>query len=147
MYAITKAIKKWRQYLIGNHFKVYTDQLSFKTYAYLELLNSWATTLGHQASRIFLRHLIQVGSRKLGNRCPFSKEHWRWATLVGILLTCSRLVPNLQKLYQDDTKCHEFFLKCQNDTEMQKFSMWLEDLSFLRIDFILNTQNLRQQLL
>jgi len=31
MYAITKAIKKWRQYLLGNHFKIYTDQKSLNT--------------------------------------------------------------------------------------------------------------------
>ena len=31
MYAITEAIKKWRQYLFGNHFKIYTNQKSLNT--------------------------------------------------------------------------------------------------------------------
>lgn len=30
MYAITEAIKKWHQYLIGRHFHIYTDQKSLK---------------------------------------------------------------------------------------------------------------------
>lgn len=30
MYVITKAVKKWRQYLIGTHFHIYTDQKSLK---------------------------------------------------------------------------------------------------------------------
>ena len=31
MYAITKVIKKWCQYLLGNHFKIYTDKKSLNT--------------------------------------------------------------------------------------------------------------------
>jgi len=31
MYAITESIKKWRQYLIGQHFKIITDQKSLNT--------------------------------------------------------------------------------------------------------------------
>jgi len=31
MYAITKAVKKWCQYLLGNHFTIYTNQKSLNT--------------------------------------------------------------------------------------------------------------------
>jgi len=31
MYVITEAVKKWRQYFLGNHFKIYTDQKSLNT--------------------------------------------------------------------------------------------------------------------
>ncbi|XP_058783052.1 uncharacterized protein LOC131657702 [Vicia villosa] len=31
MYAITESIKKWRQYLVGQHFHIYTDQKSLKS--------------------------------------------------------------------------------------------------------------------
>jgi len=31
MYAITEAVKRWRQYLIGQHFKIITDQKSLNT--------------------------------------------------------------------------------------------------------------------
>jgi len=31
MYAITEAVKKWRQYLLGNHFTIYIDQKSLNT--------------------------------------------------------------------------------------------------------------------
>jgi len=31
MYVITEAIKKWRQYLFRNHFKIYTKQKSLNT--------------------------------------------------------------------------------------------------------------------
>lgn len=30
MYAITEAVKKWRQYLLGTKFKIYTDQQSLR---------------------------------------------------------------------------------------------------------------------
>nr|KYP65719.1 Transposon Ty3-G Gag-Pol polyprotein [Cajanus cajan] len=30
MYAITESIKKWRQYLIGHHFRIFTDQQSLR---------------------------------------------------------------------------------------------------------------------
>ncbi|MCI28419.1 enzymatic polyprotein, partial [Trifolium medium] len=31
MFAITEAVKKWRQYLIGRHFHIFTDQKSLKS--------------------------------------------------------------------------------------------------------------------
>jgi len=31
MYAITEAIKKWHQYLLGNQFKIYTNQKNLNT--------------------------------------------------------------------------------------------------------------------
>ena len=31
MYSITESVKKWRQYLLGNHFKIFTDQKSLNT--------------------------------------------------------------------------------------------------------------------
>jgi len=31
MYAITEAVKRWRQYLLGQHFKIITDQKSLNT--------------------------------------------------------------------------------------------------------------------
>lgn len=30
MFAITEAVKKWRQYLLGCHFRIYTDQQSLR---------------------------------------------------------------------------------------------------------------------
>nr|KYP38900.1 Retrovirus-related Pol polyprotein from transposon 17.6 [Cajanus cajan] len=30
MYTITETVKKWRQYLLGNHFRIFTDQQSLK---------------------------------------------------------------------------------------------------------------------
>jgi hypothetical protein len=32
MFAITETIKKWRQYLVGRHFLIYTDQQSLKSF-------------------------------------------------------------------------------------------------------------------
>jgi len=31
LYALTEAVKKWRQFLLGNTFKIYTDHKSLKS--------------------------------------------------------------------------------------------------------------------
>jgi len=53
MYAITEAVKKWRPYLLGQHFKIFTYQKNLHT-----LLSQIIQTLEQQAK--LLRYDFQI---------------------------------------------------------------------------------------
>jgi len=72
MLAIIEAVKKWRQYLLGRHFRVYTDHKSLKNLLSLTIQTlpqqKWLTKLLGYDFEI----LYKPGERKCSGRCAFT---------------------------------------------------------------------------
>lgn len=88
MHVITKAVKKWRQYFICNHFRICTDQQSL-----WHMLNqSGAAEVDHQASRVLLRDNLQAWLPKSSCYCSLSVPRRTRSHPQDFLFPCSGLV-------------------------------------------------------
>jgi len=52
MFAITEAVKRWRQYMIGQQFQIFTDQKSLKDLMLQKIRTPRATKMGCQVTRV-----------------------------------------------------------------------------------------------
>jgi len=89
MYAITEAVKKWHQYLLGQHFKIFTDQKSLHTLLSLTIQTSkqqkWTAKLQGYDFQILYRpekqNVVVDALSRQGTPTP------------SLLLTLSLLIP------------------------------------------------------
>ena len=147
MYAITEAVKKWRQYLIGRHFHIFTDQRSQKIYVTNNAntrATKWASKLQGFCFQIFY---------KPGKANPvadaLSRRH---TTEDSVLLSLSSPVPTLlerlRRYYSTDAEGQQMVSKYQNDPLLQqdyKFSDGL--LLYKERVFLPDKMELRQSII
>ncbi|XP_058788145.1 uncharacterized protein LOC131662390 [Vicia villosa] len=119
MYAITEAVKKWRQYLIGRHFHIFTDQKSLKNLLVQTIQTpeqqKWAAKLQGFSFDIFYKpgKCNQVAD-------ALSRMH---AEEEAILLSVSSPTPlilnQLRQYYTTDKQGQELIAKYNSDPHMQ----------------------------
>ncbi|PNX55289.1 hypothetical protein L195_g048916, partial [Trifolium pratense] len=103
MYAITEAVKKWRQYLIGRHFHIFTDQKSLKNLLVQTIQTpeqqKWASKLQGFSFEIFYKpgKYNQVAD-------ALSRRHTEEAVFMSISSPIPTLLTNLRKFYMNDNE-------------------------------------------
>jgi len=121
LFAIIEAIKKWRQYLIGRHFQVFTDQKSLKELMVQTVQTSeqhkWAAKLQGYSFEILYKHgknnmVADALSRKYEEKAP-----------AGLVLSLSSTVPyilsQLKKHFATETTGKQLVSQLFNDTSTQ----------------------------
>ena len=147
MYAITKSIKKWRQYLLGNHFKIFTDQKSLNTLISQTIQTpekqKWTTKLQGYDFEI----LYKPGKQ---NIVADALSHQETPNL-SLLLAMSSPVPNLLQELQHFYSTSEgkaLIQSCTKDHQLPSlFSTWQGILFFRNHIFLPATQDFRQRFL
>jgi hypothetical protein len=119
MFAITEAVKKWRQYLIGRHFHIYTDQKSLKSLLVQTIQTAeqqkWTSKLQGFSFDIFYK----PGKTNL-IADALSRKHTDVET-EGLLLSISSTIPalisTLQQHYQKDKNGQDLVSKIVNEKD------------------------------
>lgn len=104
LFAITEAIKKWRQYLIGRHFHIFTDQRSLK-----ELLKQTIQTPEQQkwAAKL-LGFSFEIHYKPGKTNLVADALSWKHALeRATLLLTVSSAVPNILQDLRTFYSSHE----------------------------------------
>ncbi|PNX96526.1 transposon Tf2-1 polyprotein, partial [Trifolium pratense] len=120
MYAITEAVKKWRQYLIGRHFHIFTDQKSLKNLLVQTIQTpeqqKWASKLQGFSFEIFYKpgKANQVAD-------ALSRRHTEEeAVLFSISSPVPTILNNLREFYMKDKEGQTLVQKVETDTQMQQ---------------------------
>lgn len=126
------------QKLLRNGSNPWSEIISRYIYRPTKLVDSWATTLGHQTPRILLWHPLPGHQNRVAD--VLSRRNIESELL---LLTFSSLYPPYSKPCINFIRTIHSVMNSSLNAKMilkcRKFSMWLEDLSFLRTDCIFPT--------
>ncbi|XP_058732695.1 uncharacterized protein LOC131604261 [Vicia villosa] len=145
MLAITESVKKWRQYLIGHKFHIYTDQKSLR-----DLLLQRIQTPEQQRWTAKLQGFDFEISYKPGKSNlvadalsrKFDKEE---ALLLALSSPVPDLFRTLKKFYQTDRVGQQLLTLASQNSEEYSISQGL--LYFKKRVYVPDLENLRQQIL
>jgi hypothetical protein len=117
MYAVTESVKKWRQYLIGRHFHIYTDQKSLKNVLTQKIQTpeqqKWATKLQGFSFEIFNK---PGKSNQVAD--ALSRKYMDEATLlIATSSTVPAVLKRLQHYYETEDAGQKLITKTQSDNQ------------------------------
>ncbi|PNX92586.1 Ty3/gypsy retrotransposon protein, partial [Trifolium pratense] len=150
MFAITEAVKKWRQYLIGRHFHIFTDQKSLKSLLVQTIQTTeqqkWTSKLQGFSFDIFYK----PGNTNLVADALSRKN--TDAESAGLLLSVSSTVPvllsTLREYYKKDTKGQDLVFKIVTAKESTQQYSFKEGLVYFKNRlFLPEGNNLRTTIL
>ncbi|KAL4587543.1 hypothetical protein LXL04_000414 [Taraxacum kok-saghyz] len=143
LYAITESVKKWRQYLLGRKFRIFTDQRSLK-HLLTQVVQTpeqykWATKLIGFDFEIFYK----PGKE---NKVADALSRIEEAQLLALSTAQPAWITELRNFYQTDTgiKCKEHLPGNNNDNTFTFRDGLLYSSDKM---FIPNNSSIRQQLL
>jgi len=150
LFAITEAIKKWRQYLVGRHFFVFTDQKSLKELMVQTIQTpeqqKWAAKLQGFSFEIHYKPgknnlVADALSRKHIDTTEPAAD-----TTEALLLTISSSVPDLlsqfRSFYTTSQAGSQLIAKFTTDPSMQQLYLFKEGLLFFKERiYVPNTHN------
>ncbi|XP_058757342.1 uncharacterized protein LOC131630580 [Vicia villosa] len=132
MYAIYEAVKKWRQYLVGRHFHIFTDQKSLENLLVQTIQTpeqkKWAAKLQGFSFEIFYKpgktnSVADALSRR------HTEEH---AFMFAISSTVPIFISQLQQYYANNMKGKDLIKKYQNDKKMQSLFQYRQGLLYFK---------------
>lgn len=150
MYAITEAVKKWRQYLIGRQFYIFTDQQSLKNLLAQTIQTpeqqKWAFKLQGFNFKIFYKPgksniVADALSRKFS-------EDIEGQALFAISSPVPSLITQLKDFYATSKEGKELVHKTQTDDHMKTLYRFSHGLLYFKEKlFVPNIADLRRILL
>lgn len=141
LYAITEAIKKWRQYLLGSTFKIYTDHQSFKSLMTQTIQTpeqqKWLTKLvGYNYEIHYKPGKLNVVADAL-SRIDESPD-------VGLCYSISSpispLISELQVFYSTNPAGQQLVSKLEKDTQMQQSFAFRSGLLYFKDRIFIPTE-------
>ncbi|WJX73966.1 hypothetical protein P8452_57684 [Trifolium repens] len=147
MYAITEAVKKWRQYLIGRHFHIFTDQKSLKNLLVQTIQTpeqqKWASKLQGFSFEIFYK---PGKSNQVAD--ALSRRHTEDTAFLSISSPVPTLITNLRHYYTKDTEGRALVLKHTSDPKTQHLFKFLDGLLYFKDRiYVPDMSDLRQAIL
>ncbi|MCH84977.1 hypothetical protein A2U01_0005816, partial [Trifolium medium] len=133
MFAITEAVKRWRQYLIGRHFQIFTDQKSLRNFLVQTIQTpeqqKWTSKLQGFNFEIFYKLgksnlVVDALSRKHSDQEDQS-------LLLSISSAIPTLLTRLQQYYSSD-KGVSFVSKITTDADMTQNYRYKEGLVYFK---------------
>lgn len=147
MFAITEAVKKWHQYLIGRHFCIYTDQQSLRNLhsrvIQTPAQHKWLTKLLG-----FDYEIIYTPSRAKHVADALSRSQGKSDAILAAISMCQLvLLEQLQQFYADHAVGRALISKFIDSAgDMTQFSVQLGIIYFRGRIFIPSETNLRKLL-
>ncbi|PNX96205.1 Ty3/gypsy retrotransposon protein, partial [Trifolium pratense] len=146
MYAITEAVKKWRQYLIGRHFHIFTDQKSLRNLLVQTIQTpeqqKWASKLQGFSFEIYYKpgKTNQVAD-------ALSRRHTDEAIFMSISSPLPTLLANLRQYYRDQ-EGKTLVLKSETDANMKQVFRFTDGLLYFKEKIYLpDVSDLRQAII
>jgi hypothetical protein len=150
MFAITEAIKKWRQYLIGRHFHIFTDQKSLKSLLVQTIQTTeqqkWTSKLQGFIFDIFYKPgktnlVADALSRKYSD---LDNE----VLLLSISSSVPTIISSLQQYYKNDISGKTLVSKISTEKEQHQHYFFKEGLVYFKDRlYIPDTPDLRSAIL
>jgi hypothetical protein len=134
MFAITEAVKKWRQYLIGRHFHIFTDQKSLKSLMVQTIQTTeqqkWTAKLQGFSFDIFYKPgktnlVADALSRKHTDLEPET-------LLLTISSTVPALITTLQRYYKTDKQGQDMVSKILSGTDQTQAYSFKDELVYFK---------------
>jgi len=119
MFAITESINKWRQYLVGRHFHIYTNQKSLKNLVAQTIQTpkqqKWASKLQGFSFDIFYkpRKSNLVADALSRKQTDLSAE----PQLLSLSSAIPSIISKLHEYYNSDKEGHSLLFKISQDTD------------------------------
>lgn len=133
LYAITEAIKKWRQYLLGSTFRIYTDHQSLKSLMTQTIQTpeqqKWLTKLIGYNYEIHYKPGKQNVVADALSRITESPIEGLCATISSPTFP---LLTRLQSFYSSEPAGTKLISKLQEDTQMQRYFTTKNGLLFFK---------------
>lgn len=135
MFAITKSVKKWRQYLIGRHFHIFTDQKSLKNLLVQTIQTpeqlKWAATLqGFSFDITYKPGKSNLVEDALRRKFTESTPGVLFMTTSSILLPS--LLTSLHSYYNTDSAGKELATKASSDITLSSKYQFKDGLVYFK---------------
>ncbi|XP_058733853.1 uncharacterized protein LOC131605523 [Vicia villosa] len=131
MYAITEAVKKWRQYLIGRHFHIFTDQKSLKNLLVQTIQTpeqqKWAAKMQGFSFEIFYKP-----GKTNSVADALSRKPEETSLMFAISSTIPTFLSHLQQYYTENKTGQDFVTKCLNNQKMQTHFEFKQGLLYFK---------------
>ncbi|XP_058742330.1 uncharacterized protein LOC131614797 [Vicia villosa] len=148
MFAVTEAVKKWRQYLIGQKFHIYTDQKSLRNLLLQRIQTpeqqKWAAKLQGFNFEIFYK----PGKSNLVADALSRKFHTSDCLLLAISSPIPELLATLRHFYAKDTAGQSLAQETTGESNISNFYKFHNGLLYFKEKlFIPDIQDLRHRVL
>ncbi|XP_058784831.1 uncharacterized protein LOC131659692 [Vicia villosa] len=147
MFAVTEAIKKWRQYLIGQEFHIYTDQKSLRNLLLQKIQTpeqqKWASKLQGFNFEIFYK----PGKSNLVADALSRKYSVDTPTLLAISSPIPDIISSLRKFYAKDERGKQTVKTLLSNTTHPDFKFSNGLLFYKDKIFVPETEQIRTHLL